>query len=741
MKRQAPQHFDVNRKHEAGVALVTVILVVTVIFILGVTLSVVSLTERRSVSDNGMMNEAAQVADGISEHGRLAIIEAFEKTPYSVDNFLRQVRNDEIPTLAGVKTVEINGTTGYWDIIAISPAGSAYGWMDVAATASLPGGASQTVVRRVGFGAAKTFNLALLSETTNCMFCHLQVNGDVGNIVSMRPGWGDEGSTGIGSGGGSTINGNVYAARDVTKDRRGTPPSDSRLNDAKVTGTIEENSKNRALPPDLDGDNVADFPPIKRDVAKINAIGSLSGGALVYGIPLGQSLPANVSNPGALTSNVSGVSKTYNGNLILVGTPDKPIKLDGDIWVEGDVVIKGVVTGQGAIYTGRNTYIAGDVTLLNQPYTVGQTPCVNLVVPTGSTAADECAKLSNRDNKDALRFGARSNIVIGDYTERNADGSTKSYAGLQSSDFYRNQFGFNSTSQSRYYDRSNGDELQCSGSGSSMSCKNADGTLISSSNRMTVNKTASYDHSLRPGNISNGTFAPWMSDGQYSSLLGQETFSKFIWRFDIPSSLTQAKFKEELEKAGLSSAGADDIVLMREGKGTIKGTDGKVKTQSGTVRVKDKWGGDVELNVPDMWNDSKKTFQTGSQFKARYLTDRTWETQVNRVDAFLYANQRIAGKVNEQALAVLGGLVAKEIGILAPGRGYPNALTNTECKNEKLSNGSLNPYYVKGATGCTMTINYDHRLRQGGYGYNLISGQIGQTLSWSLKEDYEVKPQ
>jgi hypothetical protein len=738
--------------HQKGIAMVTVIFVTTIVFILGVVLSVAALGERRSVTNNRQTSEALQLADAVSEQARVTVVETFNTSPYNISNFMRLVKNGEIGSLAGIKSVQIGDVTGYWRVQDVASPTSSNGWIDVAATVELAGGTSQTIVKRVGFGHSSTFNLAMLSETTNCMFCHLQVKGDVGNIVAMRPGWGDEGGIkhpgSINSGNGSMIQGNVFAARTVTND--GTARADetimidgksttfknvAQLNGAGVTGVVEQNSRNAGLPTDIDGDGIADFPPIYREKTIQNATGLLRGAAIMVNVPLEGSL-SSTATLASLTTNITGVNKTHDGNLILIGTPENPIDLSGDIWVEGDVVIRGVVEGQGALYTGRNVYIAGDITLQNPPYTVGTAPCTGF--PTGTNAEDECAKLSVRDGKDAFRIGARANVIVGDYTEKNLDGSNKSYAGVQSADFYRDQFGFNDTSQNRYYDKATGDELSCSGSGTSQVCKNVDGQQIT--DVKSVNKTAAYDYSIRPGAVSNtGNFLPWLSDGQYSQILGQETYSRFIWRKPISSSMTQANFINELIKTGFSAEGAAQIAAMREGKGTLKDNNGVTRTESGTVKVKDALGGDIEVNVPDMFEKNvcnkgvcTPKFQSGTM-KARYLSDRTWETQVNKIDAFLYANQRIAGKVNEQALVINGGLVAKELGILAPGRG--SAEKNKECQDTK----SL--YYVKGSIGCAMTVNYDHRLRNGGYGYNNVSGVIGQVLSWSIgSEDKTVKP-
>ena len=42
--------------------------------------------------------------------------------------------------------------------------------------------------------------------------------------------------------------------------------------------------------------------------------------------------------------------------------------------------------------------------------------------------------------------------------------------------------------------------------------------------------------------------------------------------------------------------------------------------------------------------------------------------------------------------------------------------------------------YNADSDDCRFTINYDHRLKNGGYGFNLVAAEIGQTLSWHLAD-------
>ncbi|MEG2465403.1 MAG: hypothetical protein RSB14_05215, partial [Kiritimatiellia bacterium] len=61
---------------------------------------------------------------------------------------------------------------------------------------------------------------------------------------------------------------------------------------------------------------------------------------------------------------VAGADK---GCVVLIGDEKTPIKLDGTVVVEGDVLIGGYVEGQGAIYAGRNIHILGNIIYKNPP--------------------------------------------------------------------------------------------------------------------------------------------------------------------------------------------------------------------------------------------------------------------------------------------------------------------------------------------------------------------------------------
>ncbi len=90
-----------------------------------------------------------------------------------------------------------------------------------------------------------------------------------------------------------------------------------------------------------------------------------------------------------------------NGSAILVGTLDRPIKIHGPITVAQDAVIKGYVTGQGTVYTGRNVHIVGSIRYKNPPDFRGNNP----------TTIDQ-----QNEKADLLGLAARASVMMGNPT-------------------------------------------------------------------------------------------------------------------------------------------------------------------------------------------------------------------------------------------------------------------------------------------------------------------------------------
>ena len=164
-----------------------------------------------------------------------------------------------------------------------------------------------------------------------------------------------------------------------------------------------------------DGGLPTSFPPVIPDTnedrmvnptefltAVSGADGTLSGGNkawVAHGDVYGSTSVPSVDQSGDL----SGV---IDGNLVLSGTEENPIVIDGRIAVSGDVVLEGVVKGAGEIVTGGNIYVVGAV-----GYADGYDADGNRIF---GEASDGTA---NR-----LTLAAGGNVLVGDFLRNSGGG-------------------------------------------------------------------------------------------------------------------------------------------------------------------------------------------------------------------------------------------------------------------------------------------------------------------------------
>ena len=118
----------------------------------------------------------------------------------------------------------------------------------------------------------------------------------------------------------------------------------------------------------------------------------------------------NSSSAGPTGSTAEG----DRGAVVLVGTYENPIEIDGPVVIASDVVIMGYVTGQGTIYSGRNIHIVGDLTYKNAPTWShpDETP--------------EATKTANA-SKDMISLMAKGCVVVGDPTTSEWKSSIEPY--------------------------------------------------------------------------------------------------------------------------------------------------------------------------------------------------------------------------------------------------------------------------------------------------------------------------
>lgn len=94
-------------------------------------------------------------------------------------------------------------------------------------------------------------------------------------------------------------------------------------------------------------------------------------------------------------------------NMLLIGTEDAPIELDGPIVIQGDLVIGGYVTGQGSFFVDGNVYVPDSIKYVDGPSSAR---------PDSNEQEDVEEWLTDNWNKDFLGVFAAENIVVGDYT-------------------------------------------------------------------------------------------------------------------------------------------------------------------------------------------------------------------------------------------------------------------------------------------------------------------------------------
>ncbi len=713
-------------------------------------------------SNDATATRLALLADGHSERARLMLVESYRRSGFSLPNWLDGVNPDrgatprkltpptapETEMLAGRHEAVLDGVTLRWRVTEVSPPGGNGAWVRVAATAT-DGRGSQTVTRKVSFGENDIFDFALLTETTDCMFCHLQVRGDVGTLKFFRPGGPSEGDrASIGQGRLSRVTGDVIAAREVSSDERDA----NHVNGLHIEGRVVTNYGGQRLPPDVDGDGVPDFPPLDADVARRSANGSLSGGRM-QGVPIGGEAGKVLPN-GRLkeAENVNRVNRVYQGNLVLVGTPQDPIVLDRDVYVTGDVIVRGVVKGRGALYSGRNLYLAGDVVNANPADKPGAGVC------SGTQDEDECARRNIAAGRDETRLAAANNIVMGSFTERRDDGSLQARVDRQAADYMRAQFGLQEGS-AFYVRRGTSEEVRRRPDGRYVT---AGGREVAASEVVNVEDDP-YRALMAPGSMdASGRFRQWISDEQYDRLLGLEDMPYGTWRSTVntrelrldedpyPTDGMSAEdrtfwrkvraLEKELADSGLPVTFPEEW-CPKQACGWTWARDVAYHLVRNEDRTGNYWGVDKDGRVV---SGSFKTVPSGDGRPTLYVAvvdARPYKQESTRVDAFLYANGRIGGKLGNRGGHLNGGMIAREIGVLAPGKSWANdhftwtlpweqRLRMNECR-AGTHDVTQDAYWIDGVQ-CGYSINYDRRLRNGGYGFNLIRGTMGGTAEWKL---------
>ncbi|NOT29356.1 MAG: hypothetical protein HOP15_02775 [Planctomycetes bacterium] len=118
------------------------------------------------------------------------------------------------------------------------------------------------------------------------------------------------------------------------------------------------------------------------------------------------------NQPNGLRPDGDGVQ----GNVVLTGTREHPIWIEGTLAIDGDLVIQGVVKGTGSIYVRANLYVPTDLVYADgHRYLPGDAP--------GSPSGPRTFGLADDGTKNALALAAGGNVLIGDFQRPSTGGA------------------------------------------------------------------------------------------------------------------------------------------------------------------------------------------------------------------------------------------------------------------------------------------------------------------------------
>jgi hypothetical protein len=241
------------------------------------------------------------------------------------------------------------------------------------------------------------FNLAVLTKSVECFWCHMQIVGDVGGIFEPANPLVANVPKNIhqSAGQGFKVTGKFYSNIDFPVNNVpnpiGTwkPPMESAVPQTqRVT-----NYKNSPLPI-FPKDNK--WPALTFDLLRPKTDGLLQGTDAVTGAPV-------------------TIDRFAKRNLAIIGTPEKPIKISGEVLIEGDLVIAGNYTGLGTIYA-NNVFVANDLKAKNSAFPFAA----------AESAAMDQAKKAIADKKDGLYLAAIRSVIVGAPEAKSSNGCLNS---------------------------------------------------------------------------------------------------------------------------------------------------------------------------------------------------------------------------------------------------------------------------------------------------------------------------
>lgn len=390
------------------------------------------------------------------------------------------------------------------------------------------------------------------------------------------------------------------------------------------------------------------------DTSEFHTISDLLEGSVTGGVAFGVAAGGTYTGPSFPTASNGAAgdlasSGQYLGNLILTGTAANPIQLNGQIAVEGDLMLRGVVKGTGQLFVKGNTYIGGDVTYAN-----------------GVVNSKETYGVAQDGTKNALAVITGGSVVMGDYqtirgvnpSNDTANTPTSSYSIQTRLANKTASVTVNTTTETMRYGYKDTDP--------------ATGLLLTTDgNGIVPSRGASQQASFTQSELmlfNNLEMAKAIASSAYKprfygldGLLPADRDK--IYLYDNASSEHAIRYDEGGVNA--TTGGSSTVVLTLENYLTKKGITGDKATQirNGArlfLRPDQAWLPDSVLR--QMWWDDEQS--------------RTAKGQIYKFDGLLYSNNSIFtiarsfvrhGSNSEGKMRIRGAIICPDIGVLAAG--------------------------------------------------------------------------
>ncbi len=153
--------------------------------------------------------------------------------------------------------------------------------------------------------------------------------------------------------------------------------------------------------------------PEEFEAATVLAKGSLSGGAMSVHDPSSPPITKASALDDFIAGNESALGSVTKGNVYLQGTESDPILLNGEIAIDGDLILSGYVKGAGSILVSGNIYMPSDV------------------IYSDGTAADgkRTFGIDSTGQQNVLALASGGNVIVGDIFRSSwgSDGDVSGY--------------------------------------------------------------------------------------------------------------------------------------------------------------------------------------------------------------------------------------------------------------------------------------------------------------------------